>query len=136
LPLKYVSYQGEFYSFKDGLNATAMIIDSIEQTSQGLRQNPFGAVIYISPRVMRGYLAQKYLLDDPFNNFPNFQIIHTEDSLIVSDLKQRGLNVGEFVSYYGLQGPIKIWQINYIGNEEIKQEYLDTNSDKYLSWEL
>ena len=82
------------------------------------------------------YFAQKYLLDDPFNKFPNFKLAHSEDNLIVSELKKQGVNLNEFVYYQGIQGPIKIWEIKYSGNEEKKQEYLDRDASKYLSWEL
>jgi len=96
----------------------------------------FGSILYISPRVMRGYFAQKYLLDNPFNKFSNFELVHSEDNLIVSELKKQGVNLNEFVYYQGIQGPIKIWEIKYSGNEEKKQEYLDRDASKYLSWKL
>ena len=56
--------------------------------------------------------------------------------MIIADLNAQGLNLGEFVYYQGLQGPIKIWEISYTGKEEIKEEYLDTDYTKYLDWEL
>ena len=46
------------------------------------------------------------------------------------------MNLPEFVYYQGLQGPIKIWEIEYTGEEKIKEEYLDTDPTKYLTWEL
>ncbi|MBU2104461.1 MAG: hypothetical protein KKF67_01655 [Nanoarchaeota archaeon] len=136
LPLRYLYYQGRFIDFETGIAGTADVIQKIDQASQGIEIDETGAVIYISPRVMRGMLAQKYLLNDPFKKFPNFEIEHVEQSIIVDSLNSQGLNLGEFVYYQGLMGPIKIWKINYSGNEQIKEEYLDTDSSKYLSWKL
>jgi hypothetical protein len=81
-------------------------------------------------------LVQKYILNDPFNNFPNFKIAHVEPNTIIADLNNQGMNLPEFVYYQGVQGPIKIWEIKYIGNEKVKQEYLDSDASKYLNWKL
>lgn len=135
--LRYLSINDEFIDFGSGIEGTAFIIPSINQNSQGgIAQNPLGAVMFISPRVMRGYLAQKYLLNDPFEEFNNFNLVHTESNLIIEQLRSQGMELPEFVYFQGLQGPIKIWDIEYTGNEEIKEEYLDKDSSKYLSWKL
>ena len=92
--------------------------------------------MYLSPRLMRGFLAQKYILNDPFNKFPNFKVVHSEPSIIIDSLNSQGMNLPEFVYYQGIQGPIKIWSIKYNGDEKIKQEYLDTDASKYLDWKF
>ena len=46
------------------------------------------------------------------------------------------MDLPEFIYYQGIQGPIKIWEIEYTGKEQIKDEYLDTDSYKYLDWKL
>ena len=136
LPLRYLEYNNKFVDFGSGLEGTVKIIQKIEVVNGQVQMDDFGSMMYISPRAMRGYFAQKYLLDDPFNKFPNFKLAHSEDNLIVSELKKQGVNLNEFVYYQGIQGPIKIWEIKYSGNEEKKQEYLDRDASKYLSWEL
>jgi len=136
IPLRYLEFKNNFADFGTGLNATAKIIQRIVQKNGGVQVDEQGSIIYISPRVMRGFFAQKYLLNDPFNNFPHFKLEYQEDSLIIENLRAQGLNLEEFVHYSGIQGPIKIWKINYTGNETIKQEYLDTDASKYLSWKL
>jgi hypothetical protein len=136
IPLRYLEFNGNFVDFKTGLNGTAKIIQKLIPNSGGVQLDNQGSAIYISPRVMRGYLGQKYLLDDPFDNFPNFKIAHQEDSLIIESLRSQGLNLNEFVHYSGLQGPIKIWEITYTGEEQEKPEYLDKDSSKYLTWKL
>ncbi|MDP2672689.1 MAG: hypothetical protein Q8O84_02670, partial [Nanoarchaeota archaeon] len=136
LPLRYLEYNNNFVDFGSGLEGGIKIIQKIDVVNGQVQMDDFGSIIYISPRAMRGYFAQKYLLDDPFNKFPNFKLAHSEDNLIVSELKKQGVNLNEFVYYQGIQGPIKIWEIKYSGNEEKKQEYLDRDASKYLSWEL
>jgi hypothetical protein len=85
---------------------------------------------------MRGLLGQVYLLDYPFNNFPNFKLTHTEQNIIIENLNSQNMGLREFVYYQGLQGPIKIWEIEYTGEEEFHEKYLDRDSSKYISWRL
>lgn len=134
--LRYLYINDEFFDFGEGVEGCAFIFPSLAQQGQGVQVNPIGATIYISPRVLRGYLAQKYLLDDPFENFPNFKEAYSEQSLVVDSLRAQGLNLPEFVYYNGIQGPIKIWEIEYTGDEEAKEIYLDTDYKKYINWTL
>ena len=92
--------------------------------------------MYISPRVMRGLMAQIYLLNDPFNRFPNFKLAHSEPNLIIDRLSQQKPDLNEFILYGDIQGPIKIWQIRYNGDEKINPEYIDKNASKYIDWQL
>lgn len=134
LPLRYVYYNDTLFDFGYGLNATAYVIPSINGNSI----DPFGAIIFISPRLMRGMLAQVYLLDNALNNFPRIELIHSEPNLIIASINSQNplLGLGDFIYYNGIQGPIKIWKINYSGEEEIKEEYLDKDPTKYISWQL
>ncbi len=134
--LRYLSVNDNFMDFKTGIEATAFIYPRLIQDGQNIGQNPIGAAMFISPRLMRGYLAQKYILNDPLKKFPNFKIAHIEDSPVVKSLESQGMQLPDFIYYQGVQGPIKIWKIEYTGREQVKQEYLDTNYAKYLDWEL
>jgi hypothetical protein len=137
IPLRYLYFQGKLIDFGSGLKATVYVMPSISQTSNGQVQiDNVGAAMYISPRLMRGMLAQVYILNDPFNNFPNFKIAHVEQNMIISNLNQQGLNLGEFVYFGDIQGPIKIWNIKYTGNEKVNPAYIDTDYTKYISWKL
>ncbi len=138
IPLRYVYANGELYDFKSGLNGTAFIIQRIIPSGSQIAKDEFGALIYVSPRVMRGFLGQVYLLNDPFNNFPNFKIAHIENNLFIENvnLQEPKMNLKEFVYYQGLQGPIKIWQIEYTGEEEFNPAYIDTDRTKYINWTL
>ncbi len=135
--LRYLANSNQFMDFGSGIEATAFVFPKLINSGQGVSSNPIGSIMFLSPRLMRGMLSQIYILNDPFNKFPNFKLVHTEQNLIVEDLNSRGnMNLPEFVYYQGIQGPIKIWEIQYTGNEKIKQEYLDTDVSKYLSWTL
>jgi hypothetical protein len=92
--------------------------------------------MYLSPRLMRGFLAQVYLLNDPFHNFPNFKLVHTEQSTVVASFNQQGAKFGDFVIYGDVQGPIKIWEIDYTGNEKVNPEYLRTTVPDYIDWQF
>ncbi|MFA5173800.1 MAG: STT3 domain-containing protein [Candidatus Pacearchaeota archaeon] len=135
--LKYASVNEGFMEFDSGIEGCAYFMPRIISDSQGrISQNPMGAAMFLSPRVMRGYLAQEYILNDPFNNFPNFKLVHSETNLIINELNSQGMDLPDFIYFNGVQGPIKIWEIEYTGNEKIKPEYLDTDPSKYLSWKL
>lgn len=134
IPLRYVYYQGQLTDFGKGLDAVAYIIPKISQTSI----DNAGAVIYVSPRLLRGMLAQIYLLNNAFNKFPNFELAHSEQSLFVDNIQSQGYSIGEF-SYFdnaGLQGPIKIWKITYTGNEKENPEYLLKTPPEYIDWKF
>lgn len=133
IPLRYLSFGGEFIDFKTGVKGTAYVMASVDANG---RIDSFGTAMYLSPRLMRGMLAQKYILNDPFNNFPHIKEKYSQQAAIVENLRMQGTNVGEFVYFYGLRGPIKIWEVEYTGKEEVKEEYLDRDYTKYLSWEL
>ena len=134
--LRYLYIGENLYDFKSGIEAAAFIFPRMEQQGQGLSHDPVGAAMFISPRLFRGLLSQIYILDDPLNRFPNFKLAHTQQSLFVESLESQGLNLPDFVYFNGIQGPIKIWEIKYTGNEQIREKYMDTDYTKYLNWLL
>ena len=135
--MRYLSINGEqFMDFESGIDATMYVFPKLNTNGDRVSSQPLGASMFISPRLMRGMMSQIYILNDPLNNFPNFNLTHTQDSLVVESLNQQGMDLPEFIYYQGTQGPIKIWEIEYTGNEEVKQEYLDVDYTKYLDWVL
>jgi len=134
--MRYLDINGKFLDFKSGIEACAFVFPSLISSGNGVTKNDIGAAMYISPRLLRGYLSQKYILNDPFNKFSNFKLNYTEPNPIINSLNSQGMNLPDFVYYQGVQGPIKIWKIEYTGNEQVKEEYLDTDASKYLDWEL
>ena len=134
--LRYLFINGQIVDFGSGIEATAYIFPQLVPQGQGITQNPIGAAIFISPRLMRGMLSHIYLLEDSLNKYPNFELVHSEQSLMVDSLNNQGMNLPDFIYYQGIQGPIKIWKINYSGDEEVKEEYLERDASKYLNWRL
>jgi asparagine N-glycosylation enzyme membrane subunit Stt3 len=134
--VRYLAVGDEFIDFNSGIEAAIYVFPSIIQSNQGLGQNPLGASMFLSPRLLRGMLVQKFILDDPFNNFPNFNLVHTEQNSIINELNSQGMDLPEIIYYQGVQGPIKIWDIEYTGKEEIKEEYQDKDASKYINWKL
>ncbi len=134
--LRYIYINGDLIDFQTGINAVGFVIPRVSDAGGGLTLNQIGAMAYISPRLIRGFLSQEYLLNGVLENFPNFELAYSEDSLVVESLRQQGLNVPEFVYYGGIQGPIKIWKINYRGDEILKEEYTSTVASDYISWKL
>lgn len=136
IDLRYLHIRGNVLDFGSGIEATAYIFPRLDVSGGQVRINEQGAVLYLSPRLMRGMLAQVYILDDALGNFPNFKLAHTESSLIIGDLRNQGMQLPEFVYYQGIQGPIKIWEVEYTGKEQKKQEYIDKDYTPYIDWRL
>mgnify|MGYP001608675742 CR=1 FL=1 len=134
--VRYVYVNGQFFDFKTGIEAAAFIFPRLDVSGSSVNKNDIGAALFISPRLFRGLLSQVYIMNDSLKKFPHFKLVNTQDSLIIEDLKRQGMQLPDFVYYNGVHGPIKIWEISYTGKEQIKQEYLDTDETKYLSWAL
>jgi asparagine N-glycosylation enzyme membrane subunit Stt3 len=133
VPMRYLYYNGEITDYGLGINATAYLIPRFYVNGQ---VDPFGAAIYISPRVMRGLFGQLYMLNDPFGNFNNFKLAYAEPDFVLRQIMNSGAKVNEFSYYEGLRGPIKIWNIAYNGDEQIKEEYLTKEVPEYITWKF
>jgi asparagine N-glycosylation enzyme membrane subunit Stt3 len=128
--LRYLFINNELIDFSSGINATAFIFPSLSVNSQGgASVNQIGAAMFLSPRNMRALWVRLYLL----NQGKQFKLIHTEPNAIITSLRSQGLNIGDFVYYQGIQGPIKIWEINYTGNEKYNPEYVQPTYPEKLS---
>ncbi|MBT4166288.1 hypothetical protein HOE04_04590 [archaeon] len=136
--LRYLSISGEqFMDFNTGIDASIYVFPKLNpQANGGITANPFGAAMFISPRLMRGMMAQVYIMDDPLKKFENFKLNYTQQNLFIESLEAQGMDLPDFVYYQGIQGPIKIWKVEYTGKEEIKEKYIDTDYSKYLDWKL
>jgi asparagine N-glycosylation enzyme membrane subunit Stt3 len=134
--LRYLYIRDSFVDFESGIDAAAFVMPMLEQQNGGVAKNDQGAAMYISPRLFRGMLAQIYLLNDPLEKFSNFNLAHTESAMVVNSLRSQGMELPEFIYFQGIQGPIKIWEVEYTGKEEIKEEYLDKDYTKYIDWKL
>jgi len=127
IQLRYIQNEHGDYDTEKGMNSTIKIIPRVDSNGA---MNKNGALLYISPRVTKTLFSNLYLLDDPANKFPKFRISHIEPNILTND---------NSIFYYdpvGIVGPIKIWSIEYSGNEKLIQEYIDTDPTKYLDWKL
>ena len=131
MPLRYVYIKNKLYDFKTGLNAGIFIFPELQQGQDGaLSVNEKGAAIYLSTRTIHSGIARYYLFNEQSNYL---KLAHTEDDLVVADLKRQGLNLGEFTYYQGLRGPIKIWEISYPSDIKLDENYLDTDYPEELT---
>jgi len=121
VPLRYLYYD-KLYDFGSGYEGCLYIFPRVMQQGQGVTVNDKGAAMFLSERNMRALWIRLYLLGEG----KNFELVHTEPSLLVENLRSQGLKIGELVYYEGNYGPIKIWKINYTGKEKLNPEYLQT----------
>ena len=83
--------------------------------------------MYISSKVSKGLMAQLYLMNDPFNNYPTLELAYSEPDAAVQSLTSQGVNLKEFIFFNGIRGPIKIWRVNYPENILAREEFLRTS---------
>lgn len=134
LPVRYLYYNNKMNDFGSGLEMAVYPISRVSSNSI----DSLGALIYVSPRVLRGLLAQLYIFNDPFDKFDAFKLEHIEYDLVTGNLLSQNYNVSEF-NYYdgiGLMGPIKIWEIKYKGNEKVNPEYVQRNFPSSINWQF
>jgi asparagine N-glycosylation enzyme membrane subunit Stt3 len=124
IPLRYLYFEGELHDFGSGLNGTLRLLPSIQQSSQGLSIDPTGAGIYLSPRTGKTLFSKLYLLDDPFNEYEDISLVHSEDEPVISAVRAQGAIIKDIVYYQGFRGPIKIWEVNYPEDTQVYEEFL------------
>ena len=120
----YIDSTQELIDFKSGVEAGAFIYPSVNSvTSSNIDLDYFGAALYLSKRTINSQLAKLYLFNQETSHF---KLVHTEEDLILENLKQQKWeSQGNFVYYQGIRGPIKIWEINYPSGIESNPEFLE-----------
>jgi len=120
LPLRYLYINGELIDFglenENTLEACAYVFPSFD----GSKLNTIGASMYLSPRNLRALWVRLYLLGEG----ENFKLVHEEPSMLQKFVEQQIGESVDLIYYGGIQGSIKIWEIEYTGEEEINPEYL------------
>ena len=129
IPLRYLYFQGKIIDFESGLDSIAYLFDQVNQNSNRVNVDPYGAVIYLSPKVSKSLFAQLYLLNDVFGNYPTIKLAHNELDVVVQSLRSQGVRIGDFVYFNGFRGSIKIWEINYPSNIIIHEEFTRTSGE-------
>ena len=128
IPLRYVYFNGELKDFETGMESGIFLFPKVENLEgNNFNLNQIGATLYLSQKTINSLLVRLYLFDEKPNYFKN---THTESNFIVKELKTQGLDYGEFVyyeDYKELQGPIKIWEIDYPSDMQLNEDYLKTD---------
>lgn len=124
IPLKYV-FEKELREFSSGIEAGVIIVPQLVEDSRGIAIDDKGAMLYLSERTVHSHLAKFYLYGEENQNF---KLAHSEDDLLVAQIKQQNpAFTNDFIYYQGFRGPIKIWEINYPADIEENEEYLRTD---------
>ena len=76
-------------------------------------------------RFTKTQFARLYLFDET----SSFRLVHKESDVILQQLREQGLDVGDFASFQGFRGPIKIWEINYPSDIQYYPEYIKTTGE-------
>ncbi len=124
IPLKCIYYEEEKYEFEKGYGGCLYIIPQVGQTNVQKK----GSALFITEKSMKALWVKLYLFDEG----ENFELAHKEPNAIVQNIQNQGVDIGDIVRYGGIQGPIKIWKINYPENIEFKAEYLSRDYPEEL----
>ncbi len=119
LPLRYAYVKGKFIDFGSGVESGVFLYTKLTQTSLELD----GALLYLSERTVKSQLARLYLYKE---DNPYFKLVHSEDDFLVAQVKAQNPEIGDFVEYGGLRGPIRIWEIDYPSEVGFREEYMLT----------
>jgi hypothetical protein len=64
----------------------------------------------MSKRTVNSFVARLFLFGEEIEGF---KLVHTEPHYIIENLRQQGMQIGDFAFYGDIVGPIKIWEISY-----------------------
>ena len=128
IKLRYLFYNEEIIDFGSGIEGGMYIIPSLIETGQGIQISSYGAAMYLSPKNMGALWVRMYLLEEG----ENFELVHSEPNNVVNELRNQGLTIPDIIYFQGVRGPIKIWKVNYTGNEKYNEEYLQRNYPERL----
>ncbi len=130
IPLRFAYFNNELHDFNSGLDAGIFLFPKLDQLPDGRSNlNDIGSAMYLSRRTIHSHLANLYLFDKKTNYF---NLIHTENNLVIENLLQQGVDIGDFVYFQGFQGPIKVWEIKYPANIKSNPAYLETDYPEEL----
>ncbi|MFH1376194.1 MAG: hypothetical protein ABIH25_01015, partial [Candidatus Woesearchaeota archaeon] len=130
IPLRYIYFQGNILDFYTGLDAVAYTLPQINPTQTGgINVDPFGAMIYLSPKVSKSLFSQLYLMNNAFGTYPTITLAHSEQDMIVKNINSQGGNLNEMVYYQGFRGPIKIFKVDYPEGFPTIKEFTNTSGE-------
>ena len=115
LPIRYLYINGELMDFEEGVNATVFVYSNVINSGQQIDAE--GALMYLSSKTKDSLVAKLYLMDDPENEYEEFELVHSESAYPF------------FFNYGGFRGPIKIWKINEMPNILEREEFTRTKGE-------
>lgn len=123
LPLRYAYHNLTYYDYGAGVEAGIVALPAIAQNNAVERD---AAVMYLSNKTVRSHLARLYLYKERDSAFT---LAHSEDDIVVQQLKSAGLlrQEEDFVIYQGIRGPIRIWEVHYPAEIRANPAYLETS---------
>jgi len=130
IPLRYLYYNNQIIDFGTGLEAVAYVFPKLDQTTaEGVNVEEMGAMMYFSPKNMNSLVVQNYLLNNAMSGYEDLKLVYVGSDPIVKSLAAQGYNLGEFIFFNGLRGPIKIWKVSYSENVQVLEEFLSEKGD-------
>ncbi|MBI2449866.1 hypothetical protein HYV49_06265 [Candidatus Pacearchaeota archaeon] len=124
MPMRYLYYNNNLIDFNSGIESGLFVFPRIDQQDQSINIIPNGASIYLSKRTVNSMMARLFLFNQPIEGF---SLVHVQSNAIVENLRAQGADTGEFVFFGDVQGPIKIWEINYPNDIKLNPEFLRTD---------
>ncbi|PIN94027.1 hypothetical protein COU54_00650 [Candidatus Pacearchaeota archaeon CG10_big_fil_rev_8_21_14_0_10_31_24] len=124
IPFRYSYQKNKLVDHKSGIESGIFFMPTIDfQTGTKKDDN---VIMYLSNKTSQSNLARWYLYKE---NDPYFKLVHTEDDLLVKQLKDAGIlgKDEDFVYYQGIRGPIRIWEIKYPSDMKVDPIYLQKN---------
>ncbi len=123
LPLRYAYYNNELNDFGSGVEAGIFTLPTLNPQTGAIDRS--GVLMYLSNKTVQSQLARFYLYEE---KNPYFTLVHSEDDVVVMQLKGRGLlnSDEDFVFFEGFRGPLRIWEIDYPNGIQSNPEYLRT----------
>lgn len=122
IPMRYAYYEGEFTDFGSGVEIGIFLMPRVVQNNNQLEILPNDVLLYLSARTVKSQLARLYLYGE---DNPYFKTAHVEDDIVISQIKSQGVDIGDFVYFQGVRGPIKIWEIHYPSDIKLNEEFLE-----------
>ena len=132
IPLRYAYINGELMDYKTGIDAAVRIIPrvSINSDNTGYDLDHEGALVYLSPKTMRGLFGQLYILENSLGRYPSLKLVHSQQESSIDFFNSQGAGFGDNLIYFrGVNGPIKIWKVDYPSNILTHEEFLNRRGE-------
>lgn len=126
IPLKYIYANDKLYKFDEGLESGIYLMDGLAvQNGAGVAKMDNGVALYCGERTINSLVVRLFLFEDQ-EEFGNYKLVHQEDSLIVEEIRANGItDLTDFIYYQGIQGPVKIYEIEYPADIQHNSEWLE-----------